>query len=89
MDRGSCDEPPTARREELMNNNPEEKMERGGWRRGQKNKATDCGWGCTYRLRILGNPSGILSRRKEEPHSEEQKEQDLTGSQDAINNQAA
>lgn len=54
-----------------------------------KNKAPDCGCGCTYRLRILGNPSGILSRRKEEPHSDEQKDRELTGSQDAINNQAA
>lgn len=77
-----------------MNNNPEEKMERGGWSRGQKgpseeNKATDCGCGCTYRLRILGNPSGILSRRKEEPHSAVQKDQDLTRCQDAINNRAA
>lgn len=52
MDRRSGDEPPTARGEgrgargegrgarseelALMNNNPEEKMERGGWRRGIK-----------------------------------------------------
>lgn len=35
-------------------------MEGGGWRRGQKYKATDCGCGWRYRLRILGNPGGIF-----------------------------
>lgn len=43
----------------------------------------------TVELRILGNPSGILSRRKEEPHSDKQKDQDLTERQGAIKHQAA
>lgn len=86
----------------LMDNNPEEE-ESGGWRRrekgGSKKKSTECGCGCTYRridtrkptvvLSILGNPSGIFSRREEDLHSDKEKDQDLTEGQDAINSSAA
>lgn len=40
-------------------------------------------------LSILGNPSGIFSRREEDPHSDKEKDQDLTEGQDAINSSAA
>lgn len=89
----------------LMDNNPEEKKESGGWRRRKKggskkkSKRSECGCGCSYRridtrkptvvLGILGNPSGIFSRREEDPHSNKEKDQDLTEGQDAINSSAA